>query len=412
MSEAAPARWSINGRFLTQQTTGVQRYAREITGAIDARLAADAALARRMRWEIVVPADCADVPDYHAIGVRRTRLRGGYAWEQLVLPTLARGGLVNLANLAPLARRRQILCLHDANVFLEPGSYSAPFRLAYRALYPLLARRAARVATVSQFSGAMLKRFGVLDRPATIIGNGHEHALRWQAAASRFNAPGFFKRPFVFALGSRARHKQIDRLVALAPQLDALGLDLVLSGGTSTVFAEAGVAASPNVTHLGFVGDDDLAALFRHALCFAFPSRTEGFGIPLLEAMVHGCPVVAADCASMPEVCGDAALYAPPDDGAAWLARIAALAENADLRADLRARGFRRYPLFSWARHADSYVALALALSPEPAPARGGRVDARPHQLPLTDHSTAPDSIVAKASVSRSNVPHTTDVHR
>ncbi|WP_368669944.1 glycosyltransferase [Beijerinckia sp. L45] len=86
-----------------------------------------------------------------------------------------------------------------------------------------------------------------------------------------------------------------------------------------------------NVIEFGFVTDDDLAALFRHALCLAFPSRTEGFGIPSLEAMMHGCPIITADCASMPEVCGDAALYAPADDFALWLDRIAALHANPDL---------------------------------------------------------------------------------
>ncbi len=368
-----PARWSINGRFLAQRTTGVQRYAREMTRAIDARLAGDDTLARRMRWDIVVPADCEVVPPYAAIEVRRGPVGRGYVWEQVVLPMMARGGLVNFANLAPLAHPRQIVCLHDANVFLEPESYSARFRLAYRGLYPLLARRAAAVVTVSQFSQAMLESFGVTEAPALVIGNGHEHALGWNAAASRFSAPAAFKRPFVFALGSRAKHKQIDRLVALAPQLDALGLDLVLSGGAAPVFANSALTASPNVIQLGFVSDDDLAALFRRALCFAFPSRTEGFGIPLLEAMVHGCPIVASDCASMPEVCGEAALYAAPDDAAAWLDRITGFASSPALRADMADKGSRRYPRFSWTAQAEAYLALALSFSP----ARVAHVSAR-----------------------------------
>ena len=98
----------------------------------------------------------------------------------------------------------------------------------------------------------------------------------------------------------------------MAPALDALGLDLVVSGGTASIFAADHTRRAPvNVQFpVGFVSDDDLAALFAQAMCFAFPSRTEGFGIPLLEAMVHGAPIISSDCASMPEVCGDAALYA------------------------------------------------------------------------------------------------------
>jgi glycosyltransferase involved in cell wall biosynthesis len=283
---------------------------------------------------------------------------------------MARGGLINFANLAPLAHARQIVCLHDANVFLEPDSYSPAFRLAYRAIYPLLARRARAVTTVSQFSRAMLEQSQVIGRErAVVIGNGHEHALSWTASASRYDAPGFFERPFVFALGSRAKHKQVDRLIALAPRLDALGIDLVVSGGTAAIFAGAAAAPAPNVMALGFVTDDDLAALFRHALCFAFPSRTEGFGIPLLEAMVHGCPIITTDCASMPEVCGDAALYAPVDDFEPWIAQIAALRDDPALRDSLREKGRRRYPQFSWHEAARRYLDLALALSPQQASA-------------------------------------------
>ena len=360
--------WSINGRFLAQPQTGVQRYAGEITRAIDARLAADEDMRRTIGFDLLLPADCPVVPRYETIIVRRSARGRGYAWEQTILPAMAKGGLLNLANLGPLAHGRQIVCLHDANVFLEPSSYSRGFRLAYRALFPLLARRARAVSTVSRFSADMLKRFGVTgSRPSHVIANGHEHALRWDAAASRFSAPDAFRRPFVFALGSRAKHKQLDLLLGLAPALDARGIDLYVSGGTSSIFATTALTRTGNVFPVGFVGDDDLAALFARALCFAFPSRTEGFGLPLLEAMVHGAPIVASRCASMPEVCGDAALYAPPDDPAAWLACIDRLAANAALREHLRVKGRARYPRFSWRAGAERYLDLALSLSPRVA---------------------------------------------
>ena len=358
--------WTINGRFLTQPQTGVQRYAGEITRAIDACLVADETLARRMRWSIALPADCTNLPVFEAIAVRRSAKGTSHFWEQAILPSMAKGGLINFANLGPLTHGRQIVCLHDANVFLEPTSYSRAFRMAYRGLFPVLARRARAVTTVSRFSASMLKRFGVTGaRQSQIIPNGHEHALRWSAKASRFDAPGAFKRPFVFALGSRAKHKQLDLLLGLAPALDALGIDLMVSGGTSTIFAETALETTRNVFPLGFVSDDDLAALFGKALCFAFPSRTEGFGLPLLEAMVHGAPIIAADCASMPEVCGDAALFAPPDDPRAWLACIARLAADPDLRDTLRTKGRLRYERFSWRDGARHYLDLAQSLAPQ-----------------------------------------------
>lgn len=367
----APARWSINGRFLTQPQTGVQRYAGEMTREMDAWLGRDEEVARHLAVDICLPADCTAEPGLTHIATRRSARGRGHRWEQLVLPAMAPGGLLSFANLGPIAHGRQIVCMHDANTFLAPASYTRGFRLAYRAAFPLLARRAQAVTTVSGFSAEMLRKFGVTGRrPARVIHNGHEHALRWDRSASRFDVPGHFKRPFVFALGSRARHKQLDLLLGLAPALDALGLDLVVSGGTASIFAEAALTTTVNVFPVGFVTDDDLASLFAQAVCFAFPSRTEGFGIPLVEAMVHGAPIVSSDAASMPEVCGDAALYASPDDPAGWLAQITRLAQDAALRETLRAKGKARYPRFSWREGARAYLELALALSPRTAERR------------------------------------------
>ena len=364
MSEPRPALWSINGRFLTQPQTGVQRYAGEMTRAIDVCLARDEPLTHRMRWEILLPADCEHQPAFDALKVRRSGVGRGHVWEQTILPFMARGGLLSFANLGPIAHTRHIVCMHDANVFLEPASYSRRFRTAYKVALPILARQARAVTTVSTFSAAMLRRAGVNGaRPCEVIANGHEHALRWDAAKSPFAAPERFARPFVFALGSRARHKQVDLLLGLAPALDALGIDLVLAGGSASIFAGMASADAPNVHHVGFVGDDDLAALFQRALCFAFPSRTEGFGLPLVEAMVHGAPIVASGCASMPEVCGKAALYAAPDRPADWLDQIGRLHTDPDLRADLVAAGKARYPRFSWMSGAKAYLALAQRVS-------------------------------------------------
>jgi glycosyltransferase involved in cell wall biosynthesis len=86
--------------------------------------------------------------------------------------------------------------------------------------------------------------------------------------------------------------------------------------GLSGIFAARGsIAEQSHIHHAGYVGDDELAALYENALCLAFPSKTEGFGIPPLEAMTKGCPVISSNAASLVEVGGDAVVYVDPDDG-------------------------------------------------------------------------------------------------
>jgi glycosyltransferase involved in cell wall biosynthesis len=110
------------------------------------------------------------------------------------------------------------------------------------------------------------------------------------------------------------------------------------------------------VHHLGFVNDDELAALYENALCLVFPSKTEGFGLPPLEAMAKGCPVISSNAASLVEVGGDAFVYVDPDDHDGWRQAIVALSENRDLRASLSLKGRQRTPLFSWGRSAQAYL--------------------------------------------------------
>ena len=363
----APARWSINGRFLSQPVTGVQRYGREMLSQIDACLGEDAAMRGAVRLELLVPRNCPAVPRLQHIAVRRVGRVGGYFWEQVTLPLRCRGGLINLANLGPLLKgRRQITCIHDANVYLWPQSYSRPFRLAYRVLLPLLAGMSRGLTTVSAFSAQTLTGLGVgRGRQFHVLPNGHEHALAWLPGNASQAAMAPRARPFVLALGSRARHKNFDLLLSIATRLDARGIDVLIAGGAGAQFATMAAGhTAPNVHFLGFVADDDLAALFEKALCFAFPSWTEGFGLPLLEAMVHGCPIVSSDTASMPEICADAALYASPAEPQAWVDAIARLQDDAHLRARLIAAGRARYPRFSWRTSALAYLRLALQMSP------------------------------------------------
>lgn len=350
--------FAINGRFYGQALTGVQRYGHEIVQALDH------ALVRRDRTaELRLPRGVEGPSGLRAVATRPWALLRDHAWEQAELPLGSRP-LLNLCNTGPIARACQVVCIHDTNVFTEPGSYRSGFRLFYRTLQPLLARRGAVIATVSQASAdAVAAALSVDRRRIAVLPNGHEHALAWRRDEEALRRNGI-ARPFVLLLGSRARHKNARLLFGLAPALDELGLDLVVAGGGGAVFAtEIDGPPRGNVRVLGSVSDGELAALLGDALCLAFPSWTEGFGLPVVEAMARGCPVVSSDRASLPEVCGPAALMAAPDDPRAWLAHIAALARAPQLRRELAERGLVQARRYSWAASAAGYLDLMEALA-------------------------------------------------
>jgi glycosyltransferase involved in cell wall biosynthesis len=349
---------AINGRFLSQRMTGVQRYAYEITAALDQLLAQEGDTASRPAMRLVVPPKVATMPSLSAIEVCRTGVGSGHAWDQLVLPFYAGAGVLSLGNFGPLLGRNHIVCIHDANTFVSPESYSRSFGLIYRTLLPLVGKRTRRVATVSRFSADMLVKYGIAREDKIFIApNGHEHVLRWDPKRATLPLLDVLTRPYVLLLGSSAKHKNIDVILRQAQALDEAGIDVVVAGGSSSIFANNEPATlRPNIHHAGFVGDDQLASLYEHAMCLVFPSKTEGFGIPLLEAMAKGCPVISSNAASLVEVGGDAVIYVKPDDGISWKDAIIGLVGNDDLRATLTKKGRHRAALFSWKRSAQLYL--------------------------------------------------------
>jgi glycosyltransferase involved in cell wall biosynthesis len=366
---------TINGRFMAQQMTGVQRYAREIVTALDHLLAQDAP---EEFWRGQVLGQRAAKTDLrlHALRLQATPAMWqhlpGAIWTQAVLPQYARGTLLNLCNTGPLYYRGpQILTIHDANTYLVPDSYGKGCRRFFQTVQPWMAQRATRVVTVSHFSAVMVDTFNVCPRDKiTVIPNGHEHVYRWQPERSMFSRGQgsdfakveggfgrFDQRPYVFLLGSQPRHKNVGILFQIAGELDKLGIDLLVAGVTDErYFQTVAPVKAPNVRLLGYVTDDDLAALYKSALCFVFPSLTEGFGLPPLEAMALSCPVITSNCASLPEVCGDAAFYADPKQPRTWLEQIKRLRQQPELAFNLSAAGPVQAAKFSWLKSARLYL--------------------------------------------------------
>jgi glycosyltransferase involved in cell wall biosynthesis len=348
----------INGRFLTQQTTGVQRFAREILRALD-NLVVSEDSARKRSLVLLTPPGTAPLPGLRTIECRSVGRLHGHAWEQLELPRHTRDGFsLNLCNTAPLAGRSIIVAIHDAGVFAVPEAYSRAFRVWYQMLHPRLGRRAMRVVTVSEFSRNELSRYlGIARDRFTVIPNGGEHILREPADREILNRLGLSGR-YVLAVSSHSAHKNFAGIQAAVRHMRNQNFTLVFAGGGNSRIFNAGEALTGEPIMTGRVTDAELRALYESAECFVYPSFYEGFGLPPLEAMTCGCPVVVSRAASLPEVCGEAAVYCDPSDPADIGRVLDEVLENAELRNDLRRRGEERAAQFTWSRSGTALLGL------------------------------------------------------
>ncbi len=351
----------INGRFLSQPTTGVQRYAREIVSALNDSCQARPELREKYHFEILTPSGTQERSIAPNIPPRAVGKLSGHLWEQIELPRYADGDLIfNFANTAPIGVRHQIVTIHDASVFGAPLGYSLTFRLWYRHLHRALCKRVNHVVTDSIFSQSELERHcGLPQTRSTVIALGAEHILREPADQSILSRSGLAGKKFVLCAGSLNPNKNLASLVRTAHQLESLQIPLaVAGGGNERVFRDSTFKLPTNMRFLGYVTDSELRALYESAVCFVFPSLYEGFGLPPLEAMACECPVVCSSAASLPEVCGSAALWCDPCQPNHISDSVLSVVNDERLAADLSARGRTRAKQFTWAKAAQKWLDL------------------------------------------------------
>lgn len=340
----------LNGRYLAQPVTGVQRFAAEIVGAINTLTAAG----EWPKTTLLTPQLDSTATDDAPASARPVGRRQGHFWEQIDLPRAARGGtLVNLGNTAPLlSGAGQIVVIHDAGVFDTPYSYSWKFRLWYKSLQHALVRRGARIATVSEFSRTRIAtRLGIDPARIAVIYEGADHILRVPADEAVLRRCGLERGRFALVVGSRAAHKNLAALDDVVQALAERGMAVAMTGGANrAVFQDT--AQAPAIRALGRASDAELRALYENAVCLLFPSRYEGFGLPPVEAMICGCPVIATRGGAVEEICGEDALYADLSDPSSLVAAMTRLLDEPGLRAGLRARGRTRAERLSWASSA------------------------------------------------------------
>lgn len=385
---AAPRRIVFNGRFLAQTRTGVQRYGAETLCALDRCLSREPDRLRDTRFQLAVPLDAA-VPLLERFEIHTLPWLRGHPWEQLSLARFARGAeLVNFSYSGPLFKRAQLITLHDAGTWADRGSYAWRYRLGHNLLVRWLAHRAARVMTVSEFSRTELVRHLGLPPDRLAVGReGGEHARAEGHTVARVRRLGLAPGRYLLAVGSRKASKNlalVGRALELVPDLS---LPVAVAGATDMGIFKGAQPLPRSLRLLGFVADTDLYALYRHAAWFIQPSLYEGFGLPAVEAMANGCPVLAARAAATPEVCGDAALYFDPQDAASLAGLLRQVSREPALRARQVALGMQRLRQYHWEANAQ---VLLRQLFPQGEAEAAAASATLPAVTPALDVPTAP----------------------
>ena len=332
---SSPKAVFINGRFLSQPITGAQRYAREAVLALDSLMSEP--IIDPVEWEVTLlspPGTRTSLPLKH-IRQRLTGRFSGHLWEQLDLPLASRGGvLLNLCNTAPLAKRLQVVTLHDAAVLRAPQDFTWAFRSWYRVLWNGLARSRSTLLTVSAFSRSELCIcLGLSESRIRTVPESGEHILAVAPDPRILERHALRAKPYVLAVSTANPRKNFAAVARAIELVGDAGFDFVVAGGVDPrVFSGAGVPLPAFVKRVGYVTDAELRALYEHAACFVYPSLYEGFGLPPLEAMACGCAVIVSDAASLPEICGDAAIYCDPRSPEDIAGKLAALMADGERR--------------------------------------------------------------------------------
>jgi glycosyltransferase involved in cell wall biosynthesis len=261
-------------------------------------------------------------------------------------------------NTGPLSIARQVCTIHDLIPLDHPEWFNPRFVSLYKWLMPRLAKRLQHVIAISEFTKQrVIEHFQIDPSKISVVPNGVDASFRQcspeQIAGVRRRLD-LDTKPYVLCVSSLEPRKNLKRLIAAWTRLP-LNLQneyqLVLAGakGSAKVFGDAGLDEAPaNARFTGYVSQDDLPALYSGAALFAYPSLYEGFGLPPLEAMACGVPVLTSNSSSIPEVVGEAALSVDPTNVEAITEALRELMTNDGLRKRLGADGLNRAAQLSW----------------------------------------------------------------
>ena len=330
----------VNCRFLTQNLTGVQRFAIEISKQLR-NVMGDQIL-------IVSPKKIMHYDIANELKVQVIGFNSGHLWEQIDLPLYLNSNhsnslLLNLANTGPLFYSNKIITLHDIAYERFSSSFSWRFSSFYKIIVPRLLNNCKHIFTVSNFSKEEISLFYNIPKDnISVVYNAVSDIFKLSKKNNN--------QKYILAVSSITPHKNFNNLIKAYNILkgDSVKLVLVGSSGMSFNNVEIDKKDNKNIIFKGRVSDNELTDLYTNAICFIHPSLYEGFGIPPLEAQSCGTPVISSNAASLPEIGMDSFLYFDPNNIDDIAEKIELLIHNKALQKELTAKGFKNIKRFSW----------------------------------------------------------------
>jgi glycosyltransferase involved in cell wall biosynthesis len=359
----------INGRFLEQSVTGVQRVAREVICEIDALLG-DGSF--RADVSLLHPSRASPEPlELRNIRTQAVGRLHGAAWEQVDLPAaVGRRPLLCLGNSAPLvsllAGRRVGVMIHDLSYLDHPRAYRRIYRWSHRALLPVLLARARTLFLVSETERERLLGIWPGTAPRIVVAPNGGWIDRFAPEAPP-SAVAELPPGYALFVGSLSHRKNFDRLLEAAIRLAREdGLPFVFAGSTGPVLTRPQIAIPEDVRErIAFVGQVDdrraLGMLYRRARLLVFPSLYEASPLPPFEAAYFGCPVVASNIPSMWERCDDGVTYCDPRSVDSIVGAVRKVLEHGEDRERRVEINRVRAEAASWREQARTVLAAMLA---------------------------------------------------
>lgn len=360
-----PIHFAINAHLLSPEPgyrqAGVSEYIDQIMHHLWA-------LTPDERWTVYAPPgvtrETLNAPENVRLRTSRINTTNPLAricWEQIIAPVVLLRDQPDVLfcplNVAPLTTIcPTIVVVHDL-AFLRYKMHKPAKRFYLSLLTRLSVKRASHVLTVSEFTRReVMELLHVPDYKVAAVPNGRKEdfGLVETEAVAQFRAQNDLPPQFLLTVGTLEPRKNIPTLIrAYAEAKDRLGMPLLIGGGKGWLYDEIFALVSElglqqDVRFIGFIPREQLQLYYAAATAFVYPSLYEGFGLPLLEAMSVGTPVVTSDAGALIEVAGDAALIVPATDATQMAEALVRITQDDQLRAELRAKGLARAQKFSW----------------------------------------------------------------